>query len=136
MGARRIFFIIISLFIVFLHEGKLEAKGVSLLESNSMNLEEIESWASSFFVGPPEFQHFEINETQVVVVVGQRTSGIVTSEVFVFSESRKDCFRLVVYRNKVMGIATARQKGKKLEFVTWGVDKKERVFLIIPENGF
>lgn len=104
-------------------------------KSEYSSVDEIKAWASTAFFGGYEMQAISLKGKRIIVIIGQPTSGLVTSEVFVFSGLPNEKLEYIVHRNRLVGMAGARKKEDSIELVVSDREGHERVFLVIPADG-
>ncbi len=136
MGSTRFsFLIILALVVVYQVSYGITNSQAEEMKSKYSNIDEIRAWASSAFIGGYETQVFCVREKQVVVVIGQPTSGLVTSEVYVFSGCLGRELDLILYRTRLMGIADAMLVDESIELGVRDREGHDIVFLVIPAAG-
>ena len=98
------------------------------------NVDQLREWAAQYYLGGFELQSFEFGEKKVAVVIGQPTSGAVTSEVFVYSSSEWTQGRLgfTLHRARLFGIVRAKKDDQRLLFLVTGKPNEQRLILILP----
>jgi hypothetical protein len=91
--------------------------------------EAVVAWAKRTFVGGFNQFHFARGDKELLVIVGQPSSGIATSEIQVFDRSKDGGFRSMLSRRRLFGVIHVKEDGDSIVF------SGTSPVLIIPWTG-
>jgi hypothetical protein len=107
----------------------LGALGGSKMDESFKDAEAVATWAKSTFVGGFNQFHFARGDKELLVIVGQPSSGIATSEIHVFDRSKDGGLRSMLCRRRLFGVVRVKEDGDNIIF------SGNSPILIIPWTG-
>lgn len=102
------------------------------------DVQALDAWAATAFFGGYEKKAFSRDRKDVVVVIGMHTSGIATSELYVFDKQADESFSLMLWRRMTYEIVSVKDDHDALVFSTErdaSGGLAERVVLTVPWDG-
>ena len=90
------------------------------IENKFNSLHEVHNWADKFFFGGYSDHKIEKNNKHLLVLLGMKTSGFLTSQVLIYHNKGGD-YELVAFRNTVLGSVDIQEDPANVYFNVDGV---------------
>ena len=107
-----------------------QPSGYAGMLNSAKTVEEIKQWATSEFLSA-RTEEYKFGYKQLCVVFSSITSGVHSTEIFVYSKSSEDGWKLFLWRGMVMEQVTASQSEASVNFKTEG----GRLLFSLPLEG-
>jgi len=122
---------ILSIIIVMYGLMGLPLRGEGKVKTTFSTQIEVKTWADSAFFGGHDIGKFTKGNVEALVVFGSHSSGIPSSETYVFCKTKDNQFKLILTRASVAGILKAYEVPDGIEVRT----QKNKLVLFVPWYG-